>query len=144
MLAKIVALEELGIPWLLEQAEVTAEDVRPISELACKASHEIKSILGVTVSERVSPIQNVQALLQVLGLKMPRLKQGGSQGDRQRVYGKPRELAPADLKSDPIDRYALFERWAQVEATAQASNAHTPLNKYTESPVHDFATEAAA
>jgi len=145
MLAKIVALEKLGIPWLLEQAEVTAEDVRPISELACKASHEIKSTLGVTVSERVSPVQNVQTLLQVLGLKMPRLKQGGSQGDRQRVYGTPRELAPADLESDPIDRYALFERWAQAEATAQASGTHTPpLNKSTGSPVHSLAAEAAA
>ncbi|MEL7316652.1 MAG: plasmid replication protein, CyRepA1 family, partial [Cyanobacteria bacterium J06559_3] len=55
-----------------------------ITQKARRYAWEVKAILGVTISEKMSPIQIVQSLLRKLDLKLEFVHQEGGRGDRQR------------------------------------------------------------
>jgi hypothetical protein len=71
--AQVELLRGLGIPGLLDQTrEVrpTDADVERLVLLCRQCSRDIKDILNVTVSTKMTPIQVVQELLKKLGIKL--------------------------------------------------------------------------
>ena len=106
-LAQINALERLGVPWLLEQQQLTAQDLAPLAERARSDPWGLKALLGITVTQQMGAVQIVQALLAKLGLKLPYLGRFGPRGERRRYYGGPEPI------DDPIERAPIFEAWLQ-------------------------------
>ena len=137
---KIAALETLGIRRLMDtneefnggtrasEAEAAYrqnhDDCHPIlwevAEAARQWSWEIRAILGLTISEKMSPIQIAQALLKKLGLKLECVGQFGGRGERQRYY---RYRVPKDGRAE------IIGQWLQLDQTRNDSAVHTPGNK---------------
>ena len=146
---KIAALETLGIRKLMDTNEVfhggnrASEDelnyrehydnchpiLWEVYQNARKWSWEVRAILGITISEKMSPIQCVQALLKRLGLKLRFISQEGSRGDRQRYY---RYEVPNDGRAE------ILGQWLMADQSRSDSAVHTPSNK------DQYTAEAAA
>jgi hypothetical protein len=105
--AAINALDKLGIPWLLQQQRVTADDLQFLAERAQADPWGVKVLLGVTISPSMTPVRIAQLLLGKLGFKLPYRGRYGPRGDRRRVYGAPEPI------DDPVDRQAIFARWIE-------------------------------
>lgn len=128
--AKVHQLEFLGIKTLLDpDAEFNGgtksldyQNAHPyllqLKALALQYAWGIKTVLGVTVSESMSPIQVAQTLLGKLGMKLICDRQEGGTGERQRVY---RYSPPKD------GRDAILTGWfTRDEASRSHSEMHTP------------------
>uniref|UniRef100_B8HZA8 DUF3854 domain-containing protein n=1 Tax=Cyanothece sp. (strain PCC 7425 / ATCC 29141) TaxID=395961 RepID=B8HZA8_CYAP4 len=108
--AQVQALRSLGLPELLAAGrEVRGSDalVQQIASLAVGYARDLKTVLNLTFTDAMTPIQIVQTLLSKLGLKLRRLKQERlPDGTRERVY---QYEAPTD------GREAIFSAWAARE-----------------------------
>lgn len=106
--AQVQALRQLGIPDLLNPSlEIRAGDelVQTIVQQAIRFRADLKLILNLTLTERMSDMQIVQALLNKLGLKLQLQRQERKpDGTRCRVYCY---LPPTD------DRERIFAVWQQ-------------------------------
>ncbi|MEM6433228.1 MAG: plasmid replication protein, CyRepA1 family [Cyanobacteria bacterium P01_D01_bin.115] len=91
-----------------------------IYERARRWSWEVRAVLGITVSEKMSPIQCVQTLLKKLGMKLEFVSQEGGRGDRQRYY---RYKEPDDGRAE------ILGRWVMKDAGRAKESVHTPGNK---------------
>jgi len=106
--AQVQALRSLGIPELLnphQQLRGSDPLIEHLAGLAVQHSADLKTVLNLTFTAQMTPIQIVQMLLSKLGLKLKCIKQerlpGGS---RQRVY---QYLPPDDA------REKVFPAWQE-------------------------------
>ena len=67
--------------------------------------YDLKIILNVTISDRITPIQAAQRILGLLGLKLEYRGMKGKRGEQQRVY------QGCDLNHD--DRQAILHGWLE-------------------------------
>ncbi|WP_245916026.1 plasmid replication protein, CyRepA1 family [Merismopedia glauca] len=71
--AQVELLRGLGIPALLDpirEVRATDADVQRLAQICRHCSRDVKDIFNFTASEKTTPIQIVQALLDKLGLKL--------------------------------------------------------------------------
>ena len=126
---RVWLLEQLGIQALLNlevelnggtKSDDYANAHPALLALAAKAtrhSWEVKCALGVTISEKMSPIQIAQTLLTKLGIKLQFTRQVGGKGNRQRLY---RYELPKD------GRDAILAQWFARDNSARQQAMHTP------------------
>lgn len=118
--SKIQAIEALKIHEILalEGQTMTNESLswwwEHIKSLIASPTiqQQIKIFLGVTLSEKETPIQNLRRLLKKIGRKLTRQKQLGFNQGRQRVYKLERISSHED---------AIFAQWSRkLDATSEA------------------------
>ncbi len=88
--AKVRMLEILGIPQLFDSEakfSSSSELLVKMAQLAKQNAWEIKTVLGLTINQKDTPIAIAQMLLRLLGLKLSYLGRFGSRGARERFYG---------------------------------------------------------
>jgi hypothetical protein len=91
--AKVQCLEFLGIHTLRQKKQWTKDDpeLLVIADKCKQYARDIKTILGITINEKMSPIQIAQLLLGLIGyrLRLQKQKGNGRQGKsaRVRIYG---------------------------------------------------------
>ena len=104
--AQVETLRSLGIAQLLLSGqEIRGSDplIQHLAALAVEYARDLKTVLNLTFTEAMTPIQIVQALLGKLGLKLKRLRQERlPDGTRERVY---QYQAPTD------GRETVFRSW---------------------------------
>jgi hypothetical protein len=116
--AQVETFKVLGILSLLSperQIRAIDLDIEQIRQKAVQYNHDIKAILNLTISEKMTPIEVVQALLSKLGLKLacvsrdvaPDGRRGGS-----RVYAY---QPPED------GRDVIFTHWQKRDVISQES-----------------------
>ncbi|WP_158260630.1 plasmid replication protein, CyRepA1 family [Pleurocapsa sp. CCALA 161] len=109
--AKVRILEILGIEKLFDPEAkfcASSELLVQMAELAKRNAWEIKTVLGVTISQKDTPIAIAQKLLRLLGLKMTYLGRFGSRQARERYYGN---VAIDD------ERIKVFEGWLSKDSS---------------------------
>ncbi len=126
---RVWLLEQLGVLALLnldeefyggtksQDYENASPALLKLRDLAIKHSWEVKCGLGVTVSEKMSPIQIAQTILGKLGIKLQFKYQVGRRGDRQRVY---RYELPKDGRDE------ILAGWFSRDESARQQAVHTP------------------
>ena len=99
-------LETLIIDLLQPEIEYRGSDpnLQLIAELALANKREFKTFLGLTIVESDTPIQIVQKLLSLLGLKLTYVGRFGSREQRERVYS---------FEFPDDGREAIFQSWLQ-------------------------------
>lgn len=111
--AQVEALKGLGILHLLDPVrEVRASDadVQQIAQFCIQYSLDIKTLFNLTISERMTPIEIIQALLSKLGLKLTCVRRDQTPDGRRgglRVY---QYRPPQD------HRDAIFAHWQERDA----------------------------
>lgn len=110
---KVLELFEIERFWV-KDATFTSQALAEWAELVKGHAWEIKSILGVTINNKDSPMAVAQLLLSKLGLKMPLLYKRGQRGQQQRVYGA---AVPDDGREE------IFEKWQQRDGEARKMKA---------------------
>jgi hypothetical protein len=116
--AQVETFKVLGILDLLNperQVRATDLDVEQLCHHANQYRHDIKAILNLTVSEKMTPIEVVQALLSKLGLKLTCIGRDVAPDGRRggvRVY----QYQPSEDGRDTI-----FTEWQQRDAIIQAN-----------------------
>lgn len=127
---RVWLIEQLGIKELLNLDEEfnggmksnNYDDCHPalrrLADLATRNSWDIKNTLGVTVSDKMSPIQIAQTILGKIGIKLRCDRQVGGKGNRQRIY-------VYELPKDGRDE--IFAGWfARDEIARQQREMHNP------------------
>jgi len=115
--AQVETFKVLGLLDLLDperQVRASDADVEQLSHQANQYRHDIKAVLNLTISEKMTPIAVVQALLSKLGLKLTCIGRDVADDGRRggvRVY---QYQPPND------DRNTIFTQWQQRDAIAQA------------------------
>lgn len=110
---QVETLKALGILNLLNaerQIRASDPDVEQIRQQTVQYSHDIKAVLNLTISEKMTPIEVVQALLGKLGLKLTCIGRDMAPDGRRggvRVY----QYHPPDDRRDTI-----FAEWQQRDA----------------------------
>lgn len=102
------ALELLGIPgFIAKDRELRGNDADLVqmANNALSVKWQVKTVLGITLSENDSPIVILRRLLHKIGLKLQYLRRDGT-GDRPRVY---RVVGSDD------GRDAIFQHWLAYE-----------------------------
>lgn len=125
---KLALLEFLGIRRLMNPETVyhkDQEDVLAVTEAAIANRWLVRSVLGVSVSEKVSNMQICQSLLGLIGIRLVCGGRPGERGEkRNRLYSYAR---PED------DRWEIFARWQERDELKRTEAAvSTPsINKYS-------------
>jgi len=118
--AQVETFKVLGLLNLLDaerQVRATDADVAQIQYQATHYRHDIKAVLNLTISEKMTPIAVVQALLGKVGLKLTCIGRDVADDGRRggvRIY---QYQPPND------DRDTIFTQWQQRDAIAQAKQA---------------------
>lgn len=85
--ARVRALEVIDIQQFFERdTYFTKESLKPWFERLLSFRHDLKTVLGVTISDRITPIQAAQRILGLLGLKLEYVGKKGKRHEQQRVY----------------------------------------------------------
>jgi hypothetical protein len=125
--SKVQCLEFLGIETLLQQREWSKDDPELVA-IAAKChqyANDIKTLLGITINEKMTPIQIAQTLLGLIGYCLPYLRQEGNgrqgKSKRVRIYGSAISLydpllnsahSPSNKESGMCDgRTDIFIAW---------------------------------
>jgi hypothetical protein len=127
---RILILEKLGIKHLLnpdrdfyggtKKLEYQNADAHllSIASIAKQNAWRLRITLGVSISDKHTPIEIAQILLSKLGLKLSFDRQEGGKGNRQRVY---RYIPPRD------DRDEILSGWFTRDELSRTESAmHTP------------------
>ncbi len=120
--AKVKALQVLDIYQFLDPNQThTNESLKKWWKRCLKMKRDIKTLIGLNISKKMSAIQFAQALLGMMGLKME-CHQRRVNGRRVRFYSLP-VTPPADY------RQTIMKRWLERD-----TGCHTPSinNKYGE------------
>lgn len=117
----------------------TDPEVQELFALLRTHRQHVKDILGVTISEKLAPVQAVQNLLAKIGLKMSGKQQRReADGERERVYRFGGAKAKLEREKAKDLRMAIFTEWeerdqtslnewlAQSETESEKSNSVTP------------------
>lgn len=116
--AQVETLRVLGILNFLDsdrRVRATDTDVQQLYERANQYRHDIKTILNLTISNKMKPIEVIQALLGKLGLKLTCVGRDVAQDGRRgglRVY---------QYRQPEDGRDIIFAQWQQQETIAQAT-----------------------
>jgi hypothetical protein len=105
ILPSILLLESLNLlQFLNSEIQLRSSDPKMLELKAIALEHKqvIKNYLGVTISEKVTPIGIAQRLLDKIGLKLSYVGRLGSRGNRECVY---RFVPPND------GRDLIFGQW---------------------------------
>jgi hypothetical protein len=111
--ARVKTLELLNIEQFFdERAEFTSSSLQDWFDRLLIWRHDIKTILGITISLKDTPIGAAKRLLDdLLGLKLDLIGKRGGRGQQKRVY--------RGCQIDPDDRQAIFERWRERDEGSQ-------------------------
>lgn len=115
--AQVETFKVLGVLNLLDperQVRAIDSDVEQLRHRAVQFSHDIKAVLNLTISEKMTPIEVVQALLGKLGLKLTCIGRDVAANGRRggaRVY---QYQPPED------GRVAIFAQWQQRDSLARS------------------------
>lgn len=126
--AQVEALRGLGIAALLDpnrQVRATDDDVQQLAQYCQDYSQDIKTLFNLTISEKMKPIEIVQALLSKMELKLACVGRDCTEDGRRgglRVY---QYQPPED------DRALIFDQWQQRD---QLSQEHLTTTTSTSSP----------
>ncbi len=110
--AQVEALKGLGILNFLDlqrQVRATDSDVQQVMSYCLQYKQDIKTLFNLTVSERMSPIEIVQALLSKLGLKLNCIRRDRAEDGRRgglRVY---------QFQPPQDDREMIFKEWQKSD-----------------------------
>lgn len=121
--AQVETLRALGVLELLNperRIRATDSEVQQLYDRANHYSQDIKTILGLTISKKMKPIEVVQALLEKLGLKLICVSRDTAPDGRRgglRVY---QYQPPQD------GRDAVFAHWQQQDSIAQLDQTKCP------------------
>lgn len=146
-LAKVQTMEGLGLSkemidlltsgtWTKNSPELVA-----IAEKAMAGRNDLKTLLGITITEKMGTIQIIQTLLGMIGLRLPFLKKTGNgrngKSERVRVYGPVESLfetftpdadTPSYLDTDLRDgRGSIFEVWYLKDYESRQVTPALPL-----------------
>jgi len=125
--AQVESLRGLGILALLDSArEVKAidPDVLHIADCCKRCSHDIKTIFNLTISEKMTPIEVVQALLGKMGLKLTCIRRAQAADGRRgglRIY---QYQAPSD------NRQSIFTQWQHRDQLATENLAAAAMAQF--------------
>lgn len=109
-LGSVRLLEDLGVSTIMEpgkQWKKIDTEVQRTEQLAKQYKYIIKNYLGITISDKDSPIAVVQKLLSKLGCKLQYIARQGSRGNRHMIY----EFVPPDDGRDDV-----LQAWLEREA----------------------------
>lgn len=109
-LGSVRLLEDLGVSTIMEpgkQWKKIDPEVQRTEQLAKQYKYIIKNYLGITISDKDSPIAVVQKLLSKLGCKLQYIARQGSRGNRHMIY----EFVPPDDGRDDV-----LQAWLEREA----------------------------
>lgn len=86
---KVKTLEFIGIDSLLKDKQWDKNDPELLVMYESWVANRwnIKDLLGITIHEKMTPIQAAQSILNKIGMKLPYLGRFGERGDRERMYG---------------------------------------------------------
>jgi hypothetical protein len=127
--AQVEALKGLGILHLLNpEREIRAADtdIQQIAQYCIAYSQDIKTLFNLTISERMTPIEIVQALLSKLALKLTCIRRDQANDGRRggvRVY---QYCPPND------QRELIFAQWQQRDSaliSASKAQDHAETNQ---------------
>lgn len=119
--AKISVLQNLGVLGLTNpdlQYKGSDDQLIRLAEISKAHSRDIKDALGITISQKDTPIAIAQKLLGVIGLRLTYVGRLGSRTDRQRVY---KFVAPTD------GRDAVFAAWLRRDEMSSPEVDPLPL-----------------
>jgi len=126
LIIKVRMLELLQIKQFFEEgAEFSSRSLAEWAKIAIDNAEGIKNCLGVTVTDSMKPIQIAQALLEIIGLKLPHLGKKGPRGQQERIYGSVVSVHEDD------NREAVFASWLERDqriAEAEETAVSTPPN----------------
>lgn len=108
-LGSVRLLEDLGVSTIMEpgkQWKKIDPEVQRTEQLAKQYKYIIKNYLGITISDKDSPIAVVQKLLSKLGCKLQYIARQGSRGNRHMIY----EFVPPDDGRDDV-----LQAWLERE-----------------------------
>lgn len=118
----VEGLERLNLSALLtdpdRELRNSDADLTEMARLAKSNPGQVRSILGVTVREKDSPLTILQRIMNRLGLKLNCIKMEGSQGNRQRVY---------QIEGLDDGRAEIFQRW--LERDTAFAEAESPAGE---------------
>lgn len=123
--AQVETFKVLGILPLLNpdrMVRATDADVERICHYANQYRHDIKAVLNLTISEKMTPIEVIQALLSKLGLKLACVGRDKKPDGRRagiRIY---QYRHPAD------ERETIFAQWQERDAIAQAHQVDSAIS----------------
>ncbi|MBD1842629.1 DUF3854 domain-containing protein [Cyanobacteria bacterium FACHB-63] len=118
--AQVEIFKVLGILTLLDpnrQIRAIDADVEQLRHYTVQYCHDIKAVLNLTISEKMTPIEVVQALLSKLGLKLTCVGRDVAADGRRggvRVY---------QFHSPEDERNSIFAQWQQRDTILQAAQA---------------------
>jgi Domain of unknown function (DUF3854) len=118
--AQVELLRGLGVPELLNpdrKVRATDADVERLALLCWRCPQDIKAVLNLTITEAITPIQIVQALLSKLGLKLTCI--GRDQTDDGRRGG----IRVYQYQSIDDERGTIFAEWQQRDVSQEESPA---------------------
>jgi hypothetical protein len=110
--AQVEALRGLGIIALLDsEREVKASDsdVLYIADCCKQCSNDIKTLFNLTISEKMTPIEIIQALLGKMGLKLTCVRRA------QAADGRRGGLQIYQYQEPTDDRGTIFAQWQQQD-----------------------------
>jgi hypothetical protein len=120
--AQVETFKVLGVLNLLEperQVRATDPEVMQIRHQAVQYRHDIKTVLNLTISEKMTSIEVVQALLSKLGLKLTCIGRDVAPDGRRggvRVY---------QYQSPEDGRATIFAEWQQRDSHTQSNQVAT-------------------
>lgn len=110
---KIAALQKFNIPELIQAEELKGTDIR-IEQLASDALSvrwQVRSLLGITLSENDPPMTIFRQLISKIGLSLKMIRREGT-GSRERVY---------QVIGFEDGRKQIFAKWLESERPLTAS-----------------------
>lgn len=141
--AQVEALKGLGIPALLDpDRDIRASDpeIIQIAQHCIRYQRDIKTVLNLSISEKMTPIAIVQALLGKLGLKLSCTRRDRAASGKRgglRVY---RYQPPKD------DRETIFANWLERDQAIDElhENANPGMSSSDPPPDIERSIESAA
>lgn len=138
--AQVETFKALGILALLSpdrQVRASDPDIEQLCRRANQYRHDIKTILNLTISEKMTPIEIVQALLSKLGLKLACIGRDVAANGRRagiRVY---------QYQSPEDQRDIIFTHWEQRDNATQIQEeieleTSTSINGLSHDPPPDI------
>ncbi|WP_316437093.1 plasmid replication protein, CyRepA1 family [Leptolyngbya sp. NK1-12] len=122
--AQVEVLKGLEILNLLDPqraVRATDADVQQIANFCIQHSQDIKTLFNLTISERMTPIEIIQALLNKLGLKLTCIRRD------QTIDGRRGGLRVYQYHPPNDQRDAIFRHWQTRDAIYTSSSAPSPL-----------------
>ncbi|QYO68339.1 hypothetical protein [Leptolyngbya sp. 7M] len=132
--AQVEVLKGLEILNLLDaQREVRATDadVQQIANFCIQHSQDIKTLFNLTVSDRMTPIEIIQALLSKLGLKLACIRRD------QTIDGRRGGLRVYQYDPPNDQRDAIFRHWQTRDAIYTNSSSPTSVTSTSSASISD-------